>query len=69
MWVALVENNESQDEGADYFIKKYIDQLLSEDPLIDTMILGCTHYPILLPKIREYTPDGIRVIAQGEYEA
>ena len=69
MWVALVENNESQDEGADYFIKKYIDQLLSEDPLIDTMILGCTHYPILLPKIREYTPDGIRVIAQGEYVA
>lgn len=69
MWVALVENNESQDEGADYFIKKYIDQLLSEDPLIDTMILGCTHYPILFPKIREYTPDGIRVIAQGEYVA
>lgn len=65
MWVALVENNESQNEGADYFIKKYIDQLLSEDPLIDTMILGCTHYPILFPKIREYTPDGIRVIAQG----
>lgn len=50
MWVALVENNESQNEGADYFIKKYIDQLLSEDPLIDTMILGCTHYPILFPK-------------------
>ena len=69
MWVALVENNESQNEGADYFIKKYIDQLLSEDPLIDTMILGCTHYPILFPKIREYTPDGIRVIAQGEYVA
>lgn len=69
MWVALVENNESQDEGADYFIKKYIDQLLSKDPLIDTMILGCTHYPILLPKIRKYTPDHIRVIAQGEYVA
>ena len=67
--MALVENNESQNDGADYFIKKYIDLLLSEDPLIDTMILGCTHYPILFPKIREYTPDGIRVIAQGEYVA
>ena len=58
MWVSLVENNESQDEGADYFIRKYIDQLLSKDPQIDTVILGCTHFPILLPKIR-----------QGEYVA
>ena len=49
MWVSLVENNESQDEGADYFIRKYIDQLLSKDPQIDTVILGCTHFPILLP--------------------
>lgn len=69
MWVSLVENNESQDEGADYFIRKYIDQLLSEDPEIDTVILGCTHFPLLLPKIRKYTADNIRVIAQGEYVA
>lgn len=69
MWVSLVENNESQDEGADYFIRKYIDQLLSKDPQIDTVILGCTHFPILLPKIRQYTPDHISVITQGEYVA
>ena len=67
MWVSLVENNESQDEGADYFIRKYIDQLLSKDPQIDTVILGCTHFPILLPKIRQYIPEHISVIAQGEY--
>lgn len=69
MWVALVENNESQNAGADYFIRKYIDHLLRKDPQIDTAILGCTHYPILLPKIREYMPEGINVIAQGEYVA
>lgn len=69
MWVSLVENNESQYEGADYFIRKYIDQLLSKDPQIDTVILGCTHFPILLPKIRQYIPDHISVIAQGEYVA
>lgn len=69
MWVPLVENNESQDEGADYFIRKYIDQLLSKDPQIDTVILGCTHFPILLPKIRQYIPEHISVIAQGEYVA
>ncbi len=69
MWVSLVENNESQDEGADYFIRKYIDQLLSKDPQIDTVILGWTHFPILLPKIRQYIPDHISVIAQGEYVA
>ncbi|MCS3176333.1 glutamate racemase [Candidatus Bacteroides intestinigallinarum] len=69
MWVSLVENNESQDEGADYFIRKYIDQLLSKDPQIDTVILGCTHFPILLPKIRQYIPDHISIIAQGEYVA
>ena len=69
MWVPLVENNESQNEGADYFIRKYINQLLSKDPEIDTMILGCTHYPILLPKIQEYTPKHIRIVAQGEYVA
>lgn len=69
MWVSLVENNESQAGGADYFIRKYIDQLLSKDPQIDTVILGCTHFPILLPKIRQYIPDHISVIAQGEYVA
>lgn len=69
MWVSLVENNESQNEGTDYFIRKYIDQLLTKDPLIDTVILGCTHFPILLPKIRQYIPEHISVISQGEYVA
>lgn len=69
MWVPLVENNEAQSDGADYFIRKYIDQLLQMDAQIDTVILGCTHYPLLLPKIRKYIPGNIRVIAQGEYVA
>lgn len=69
MWVPLVENNEAQHEGTDYFIRKYIDLLLQKDEQIDTVILGCTHYPILLPKIMKYIPNNIRVIAQGEYVA
>ena len=69
MCVSLVENNESQNEGTDYFIRKYIDQLLTKDPQIDTVILGCTHFPILLPKIRQYIPEHISVISQGEYVA
>lgn len=69
MWVSLVENNESQDEGADYFIRKYTNQLLSQDPQIDTVILGCTHFPLLLPKIRQYMPPHISVVAQGDYVA
>ncbi len=69
MWVPLVENNEAQNEGADYFIRKHIDNLLAKDPEIDTVILGCTHYPLLLPKIRRFMPSGIEVVAQGEYVA
>ncbi len=69
MWVSLVENNESQNDGADYFIRKYIDHLLSKDPQIDTVILGCTHFPLLLPKIRQYIANDISVISQGEYVA
>ena len=69
MWVPLVENNAAQDVGADYFIQKYIDQLLQKDSQIDTIILGCTHYPILFPKIRKYVPEQIHVIPQGEYVA
>ena len=68
-WVPLVEYNEADSPGADYFVKKRIDQLLRQDPDIDTVILGCTHYPLLLPKIHKYMPRGIRIIAQGEYVA
>lgn len=68
-WVPLVEYNEADSPGADYFVKKRIDQLLRMDPKIDTVILGCTHYPLLLPKIHKYIPRGIRIISQGEYVA
>lgn len=69
MWVSLVENNEYQSEGADYFVKQHINRLLDKDPMIDTIILGCTHYPLLLDKIRQFIPGHIRIIAQGEYVA
>ena len=69
MWVPLVENKEYDGPGADYFVKRYIDELLLEDPLIDTLILGCTHYPLLIDKIRRYTPSHINIISQGEYVA
>ena len=68
-WVPLVEYNEADSPGADYFVKKRIDQLMRMDADIDTIILGCTHYPLLLPKIHKYIPRGIRIIAQGEYVA
>ena len=68
-WVPLVEYNEMDSPGADYFVKKRIDQLLMTDSEIDTIILGCTHYPLLLNKILKYVPRGIKVIAQGEYVA
>lgn len=67
MWVPLVENNEAQSEGTDYFVGRHIDNLLAKDDKIDTIILGCTHYPILYDKIRRHTPEYIKVITQGEY--
>ena len=69
MWVPLIENNEFNSPGADYFVQKYLGQLLSQDPEIDTIILGCTHYPLLLEKIRRYTPSHIRLVEQGKYVA
>lgn len=69
MWVPLVEYNEAAGEGADYFIQKYIHALLEQDERIDTVILGCTHYPLLLPKIKKYMPDGISIVSQGELVA
>ena len=65
MWVPLVENNEAAGEGADYFVKKDIDALMAMDGNIDTVILGCTHYPLLLDKINRYMPEGVTVIPQG----
>lgn len=69
IWVPLVENNEAYSEGADYFVRRHINNLLAKDDEIDTIILGCTHYPILYNKIRLYTPQHITVVTQGEYVA
>ena len=69
MWVPLVENNEYNSKGSDYFVQKHINQILDKDPQIDTLILGCTHYPLLMKKIREFTPQHVRIVAQGEYVA
>lgn len=65
IWVPLVETNEFASDGADYFVKRHIDNLLARDKDIDTIILGCTHYPILIDKIRKYVPEGITVLTQG----
>lgn len=69
MWVPLVENNEYNSKGADYFVQKHIYNLLEKDPQIDSIVLGCTHYPLLLDKIKAFTPPHVRIIAQGEYVA
>jgi len=69
IWVPLVESGESQSSGADYFVERHIKSLLAKDSKIDTIILGCTHYPLLLDKIRKYVPQGIKIISQGEYVA
>ena len=68
-WVPLVEYNEADSPGADYFVKKRIDQLMLLDSKIDAIILGCTHYPLLMPKIVKYVNPGIRIVPQGEYVA
>ncbi len=66
MWVPLIENGEAASPGASYFVKQEVDRLLSKEPDIDTIILGCTHYPILIDKIRKYVPEGITVLPQGK---
>lgn len=69
MWVPLVENNEFDKPGADYFVKDSIDKLMQQDQLIDTIILGCTHYPLLMEKINKYCPDNVKIVPQGHYIA
>ena len=68
MWVPLIEAGEHTQEGADYFVEKYIREILAKDPQIDTLVLGCTHYPLLIEKIKK-AAHGIQIIAQGELEA
>lgn len=69
MWVPLVENMEHLSDGADYFIRQHLDRLLHTAPDIDTLLLACTHYPLLLPKIRRFLPDHIQILTQGEIVA
>lgn len=69
LWVPLVENREFDNPGADYFVEKYIDTLLSRDPEIDTALLGCTHYPLLLRKIRKHMPPEVKIVVQGDIVA
>ncbi len=65
MWVPMVEYGEYESDGADYFVKKYLDELLTNAPDIDTILLACTHYPLLIDKIKKYLPDGIKIVSQG----
>lgn len=69
LWAAIVEANEADSPGADYFVKKRIDQLMRQDPQIDAIVLGCTHYPLLINSIERNTPRGVRVVPQGSYVA
>lgn len=66
MWVPLVENKEFDSPGADYFVKKYVDELFTQEPEIDTVILGCTHYPLLIDKIRKEIGLRATIVTQGE---
>lgn len=66
LWAAIIEAGEADTDGADYFVNKRIKELFSADPLIDTLILGCTHYPLLMRSIKRAVPEGTRIIAQGE---
>jgi glutamate racemase len=69
LWVPLIENNEHNTEGADYFIRKNVENLLAADPLIDTVMLGCTHYPLIVEQIKSYLPESVKVVSQGEIVA
>jgi glutamate racemase len=69
MWVPLVENGEHESPGASYFVKQHLDRLFQRDPLIDTLILGCTHYPLLINQIRKHSPLGLQIVVQGKLVA
>lgn len=69
MWVPIIENLEIDNPGTDFFVKEYLDALLEKNDKIDTIILACTHYPLLISKIRKFLPSHIQIISQGEYVA
>ena len=69
MWVPLVENGEYDKPGADYFVQQHVERILAKDEKIDTLLLACTHYPLLLNKIHEYTPGRVTLLSQGKIVA
>jgi glutamate racemase len=69
LWVPLVENNEIDSKGAEYFVKKNILNILQKDKILDTLILGCTHYPLLIQQIRKFVPENIQILEQGQIVA
>lgn len=69
LWVPLVENNEIDSEGAAYFVRKNIQNILQKDETLDTLILGCTHYPLLMNQIRRFVPEHIQIVEQGQIVA
>ena len=69
MWVPLIENNEFENEGADFFIKKHIDAILLQNKSIDTLVLACTHYPLMLERIKKFVPNNIKILSQGNLVA
>jgi len=69
MWVPLVENGEYDSEGAAYFVRKNLTHLFEQDPEIDTLVLGCTHYPLLMSQIKRFVPKQVKIVSQGNYVA
>lgn len=69
MWVPLIENGEYDKPGADYFVQQHLRHLLEQSSDIDTLLLACTHYPLLLDKIRQYLPSAVKVVTQGDIVA
>src|SRR5476651_1808422 len=69
LWVPLIENGEYDKTGADYFVKQYLEQVLAQSPGIDTLLLACTHYPLLLDKINAFLPAYVKAIPQGDIVA
>jgi len=69
MWVPLIENGEQASEGADFFVKQYLEELMQQSTAIDTILLACTHYPLLIPKIRKYIQKNIKLVPQGDIVA
>lgn len=69
IWVPLVENGLAGSEGTDFFVRQHVERLLTKDPLIDSIILGCTHYPLLIDSIRKFVPERVNILCQGQYVA